>query len=626
MSNNFKCIICNVSFSAERSLINHQKNSQSHKKAAGESPQGFTCNICGRNLCREYDIPRHQQSGGCPGVQAFALQPTDTSNKQKHHADSSSVPNQRKRTTSPTRRYDSSDSALRSETSDCSTFFPWILEQAGAGEIPISQKLSQGADSSTTTSNPLPQDAADSSADFDTGLSIIDMRADIDLDEVQENTHPLPLTDMGAAGNTATVAPARSDKPSSPEVQVLPVNDDGDGIDTADRVESLTHVLERTSITMRLRSSFALSTVSGYSAASQTNSSVRSYLMNPSLKSIRLSWLSTSSRGSSNRSFRRASTVPSEMAAPMLDSIDEELENSRGSSNRLERYASLFRQTRQPKKVSQERLRIAVRAGVTDEVADILARGAGIIDVNCLDDRGLSLLITASMQGFDGIVRLLLKQRGTDVSYRDPEEGCTALEYARDLENSKVEKVFAAYSLSENIKRTINQDLDRNDDNMSAAYEKIFAEYTLFGTTDTGICCEMPPQPALAVDNDLQGLWQACERGDVVFVARLITELSVDPNSLNAHRRTPLSIAASHGHEALVRRLLEHDGVDVAIQDVNGATALTWAASRGHLEVVNMLLSSEPTTSRNHASRCAAWALARRKGHVSVAEVLIANL
>jgi ankyrin repeat protein len=109
-------------------------------------------------------------------------------------------------------------------------------------------------------------------------------------------------------------------------------------------------------------------------------------------------------------------------------------------------------------------------------------------------------------------------------------------------------------------------------------------------------------------------------------VARLITKLSVDPNSLNAHRRTPLSIAASHGHEALVGMLLEHDGVDAAIQDVNGATALTWAASRGHLEVVNMLLSSEPTTSRNHASRCAAWALARRKGHVSVAEVLIANL
>jgi ankyrin repeat protein len=53
--------------------------------------------------------------------------------------------------------------------------------------------------------------------------------------------------------------------------------------------------------------------------------------------------------------------------------------------------------------------------------------------------------------------------------------------------------------------------------------------------------------------------------------------------------------------------------MDVAIQDVNGATALTWAASQGHLEVVNMLLNSKSTTSRNHASRCAAWALERRK-------------
>jgi hypothetical protein len=37
------------------------------------------------------------------------------------------------------------------------------------------------------------------------------------------------------------------------------------------------------------------------------------------------------------------STIPSEMAAPMLDIIDEELANSRGSSNRVYRYSSLFR-------------------------------------------------------------------------------------------------------------------------------------------------------------------------------------------------------------------------------------------------------------------------------------------
>ena len=333
--------------------------------------------------------------------------------------------------------------------------------------------------------------------------------------------------------------------------------------------------------------------------------------MNPSLRSIRLSWLSNSSRGPSNKSIKRASTIPSEMAAPMLDIIDEELANSRGSSNRLDRYSSLFRKNRQLKKVSQEHLNIAVRAGVTDEVADILVSGIGIVDVNCVDDRGLSLLIIASIHGYDGIVRLLLNQPRIEVGYRDPKGGCTALEYARNLEHSKVKKMFAAHALEqEDSERRLRQ---RREDHLL--------------TIDAGVCCEMPPQPALAVDNDPQGLWQACERGDVASVARLITKRRrVDPNSLNAHRRTPLSIAASHGHEVLVKMLLEHDGVDVAIQDVNGATALTWAASRGHLEVVNMLLSSEPTDSRNHASRCAAWALARRKGHLLVADVLIANL
>jgi hypothetical protein len=514
MSAIFSCEICNLSFNEKRSFISHER-SQRHTKKAGESFQGFTCELCGHQLSRTYDIARHQQQGGCLRVEVTPAQLAATSNKRKYHADHE-VPNQRIRTTSPTRRYDLSDSALMFDTSVNKTVPPWIPEQAGARAIPTNQRLSQNADDSgTATSNPISRDAADQDSAVDTDVYTMDDVADIELGGAQRNTYLPPLADIGIARNIPTPAPASPDQQGSLGIQVSLFKADGDGFHAVGGVESLTHVFERTSMETKQRSSFALSVATGYSEASQTRSSIRSYLMNPSLGSIRrLSWYSDLSKPSSDRSLKRASTVFSEMAGTMLEPIDEELRNSRESGSRMGRYVpSVFWKNRHPKMVRE------------------------------------------------------------------------------DEERFLQEKIMVA--------------------------------------TDSGICREMPSQSGsirtLAIDSNLQDLWKACERGDVVSVTRLITKLNVNPNSLNAHRRTPLSIAASHGHEALVRKLLEHDAVDVSIQDVNGATALTWAASRGHLGVVNLLLSSEPTTSRNQASRCAAWALARRNGHGSVAEVLIVN-
>src|ERR1700722_19322887 len=46
--------------------------------------------------------------------------------------------------------------------------------------------------------------------------------------------------------------------------------------------------------------------------------------------------------------------------------------------------------------------------------------------------------------------------------------------------------------------------------------------------------------------------------------------------------RSPLSIAAEHGHEGLVRFFLARDDVDVNSKDSDGRTALSFAASNGH--------------------------------------------
>jgi hypothetical protein len=131
MSEIFWCEVCNISFNAKRYLISYEKTKR-HREKAGESFQGFTCILCGRQFSRDYDIPRHQQNHECLGVQGIELQPIDTSNKRKHHADSSAIPKQRMRTTSPTRRYTLSDDASRFDTSDRDTILLWIPEQARA--------------------------------------------------------------------------------------------------------------------------------------------------------------------------------------------------------------------------------------------------------------------------------------------------------------------------------------------------------------------------------------------------------------------------------------------------------------------------------------------------------------
>jgi hypothetical protein len=245
------------------------------------------CSLC--QFSRTCDITRHQQQGACLGVQATAAQQPITSNKRKFHADRPGIPNQRIRTASPTCRYDAGDSTLTFDTRSRDIIYPWLLEQGESGAIPISQsaiypwileqdgsgaiftrqrRFQSVSDSGTTTSNPISQDSA-----VDPDFSTVDVLAETDLDGAQENTHSLPLAYIGAAGSIATSL-----------------------ISTADQVESLTRAVERFSMQLKQRSSFAPSIATGYSSASQTRSSIRSYFMNHSLGSIRLSRCSDSSQ------------------------------------------------------------------------------------------------------------------------------------------------------------------------------------------------------------------------------------------------------------------------------------------------------------------------------------------
>jgi ankyrin repeat protein len=652
MSTNFQCLVCGDRFTTKRALVSHEdgKICQKHKRKAGESSEGVTCELCGARINRSHDIPRHQQQARCLKAQAVNTQQKvpATSNKRKCDADDSDDSNKRKQTTSPAPTNDLSDSTLRFDPSDRDTVSPCRAEQAGAGAISTSQGLSSNAgESGTTTSTPLPPGVADQDGAVHTDMEAMDVRADA-IDGVQQHAYLSPLIDTGVAGNGATPALASPDNQGSQE---LPVNDNLDGIPTESAVESSTCALERTS--MERKSSFAVSddleapsggmeslthalertsmeTKSSFalSAVSQTRSSVRS-LFYPS-ESIRpSSWTKFSER--SSESLKRASTVPSEMAPPFLERIDEELVNSRESGSRLKRYVpSMPSMFRKDKKVCNERLWIAVQAGITEEVADILASGSNTIDINRPDTNFWSPLITAAFYGHEEIVAILLDQSGIDVNFRDP-IGLTASMYAHHLEHSEIEAMFKAYELSktdnlqqkDHIRQYYHRSLHDKQKLRQLREKRLVVD-------DEGICSEKPSQPqwrlSSVIARSSRNLWQACEQGDADVVARLITETRVDPNSLNPHHRTPLSIAASYGHESVVRNLLKYGEVDVGVQDANGATALTWAASRGHLGVLEMLLNSEPATDHNQAIRCAALMLAQRNGHDSVVKALMMNL
>jgi len=658
MSEVSPCKICNVSFSTKRALASHEKT-KTHRTKAGQPYQHHECVLCGRQFSRIYDVSKHQQQGQCPGVQATAAQQTVTFKKRKYSADYSGSSSQRLRTTSPTRIDHLSDKTLDSDAND----------RNGAGIFSTIDESSRNAgDGGGSTSGPLIQDTADQDG---TDVSSMDVVADLDLNGTQGDTYLSPLTIPGACEDAAVLNTARSDSEGSQEVHVFghlnairqidqghtpapvvaripsesfnsplwrslaaPPHTTGDAISTAGGLESLTQALERASMETRPRSSFALSTVTGYStAASLTRSSIRSYF-NPSLKPIRLSWYSHSPQRLSNKSFKSASTVPSEMAGPMLEPVDEELFNSRVSGSRLGRYVpSIFRKDRYPQKGLQvdekvhqnereipqdeteipqdeteipkddERLLRAVQTGHTQDVADILASMTGNIDVNRLDDNGWSPLITATINGHEGIVALLLKQKGLDVSQRDT-MGFTASMYAHQLGHLNIKKMFTKFEM-EGKPAEEGLVLDDRDD-------LVYLEKTLHSQR--------------AIDSSSQYLWLACEQGNVDRVAQLITKMNVDPNSLNPRRRTPLSIAASYGHENVVRTLLGYSEVDVTVRDVTGATALTWAAARGHLTILELLLSSEPLSPRNKETRWAALELAEEKGHNLIVSALIMNM
>ncbi|KAI9684579.1 MAG: hypothetical protein M1822_005667 [Bathelium mastoideum] len=114
----------------------------------------------------------------------------------------------------------------------------------------------------------------------------------------------------------------------------------------------------------------------------------------------------------------------------------------------------------------------------------------------------------------------------------------------------------------------------------------------------------------------------------VVQAASIILEqesrTSIDIDSKDSYRQTPLLLAARGGHGAVVQLLLATQKVDIDAKDKSGQTPLWWAAQGGHEAVVQLLLATQKVDvdAKDEDSRTplswAAWG-----GHEAVVQLLL---
>ena len=112
--------------------------------------------------------------------------------------------------------------------------------------------------------------------------------------------------------------------------------------------------------------------------------------------------------------------------------------------------------------------------------------------------------------------------------------------------------------------------------------------------------------------------------GHEAVIDLLLSKKNVDLDPKDSDNWTPLTCAASRGHETVVELLLSK-GVDPDSKDRFGQSPLSWAALRGHRTVVSLLLSKGVDPDSKDIQNRSPLSYAAKEGHEAVVELLLSK-
>ncbi|KAI1561046.1 Arp Ankyrin repeat [Pyrenophora tritici-repentis] len=114
----------------------------------------------------------------------------------------------------------------------------------------------------------------------------------------------------------------------------------------------------------------------------------------------------------------------------------------------------------------------------------------------------------------------------------------------------------------------------------------------------------------------------AVETGSAAVLAYLIGSKTIELDTKDARRRTPLYVAVDKGSSVLTRMLLDN-GADANAQDGDYRNALQAASERGHTEVVKLLLDKGADVNAQGGLHGNALQAASERGHTEVVKLLL---